>query len=180
MKKLKSLKILTPILMVVMMLVFVCSGCYMIKGQKMKDVKGTYELSYYSRTNGKTNAVTNYMADYGYKAYLVVTGEGEGFYVYTNDDTAPTYRKVTFTYGYSEEDSSIVEYVTYRFTGTTEEQKVGVNGKDLNFSRPPLKITDTIYSDGLSIGWKKVSKAVDLSYATEQFGELVEYGAVQE
>ena len=68
----KKLKVLTPLLLVIAIL-FLSTSCYIVSGQKMKYVKGTYELTSYTRTNGKTNAVTDYMETIGYKAYLVVT-----------------------------------------------------------------------------------------------------------
>ena len=173
----KKLKVLAPILMVVMMLLSV--GCYMVSGQKMKNVQGTYELTSYTRTNGKTNAVTDYMETVGYKAYLVVTGGSEGYYVYTNKDDVPNYRKVTLSYEYSQENSSKIEYVIYRFS-SSDEQKLGVTKDNLNFSRPAIKFSDTIYSDGISMSWKKVDDALDLTYAQSQLGALVEYSTLQE
>ena len=174
----KKLKVLAPILMVVMMLLL-SVGCYMVSGQKMKNVKGTYELTSYTRTNGKTNAVTNYMETAEYKAYLVVTGGGEGYYVYTNKDDAPNYRKVTLSYEYNQEDSSKIEYFIYRLS-SSDEQKLGVTKDNFNFSRPAIKFSDTIYSDGISMSWKKVDDALDLSYAQSQLGALVEYSTLQE
>ena len=163
----------------VMMMLLLSVGCYMVSGQKMRNVQGTYELTSYTRTHGKTNAVTDYLTEDGYKAFLVVTGTGEGYYVYTDVDTAPTYRKVSLSYEYSAEDGSKVEYVHYRFEGDTDAQKLGVTRGNLNFSRPAIKFSDTVYSDGLSMSWNKVDSAVDLSYAQAQLGTLTEYSALQ-
>ena len=174
----KKLKVLAPILMVVMMLLL-SVGCYMVNGQKMKNVKGTYELSYYTRTNGKTNAVTEYTETICYKAYLVLTGGSEGYYVYTSNSDAPNYRKITLSYEYDQEDSSKVSYVNYRFDGG-DTQRLGVTKDNLNFSRPAVKLSETIYSDGLSMGWKRVDDALDLTYAQAQLGTLVEYSTLQE
>ena len=174
----KKLKVLTPLLLVIAIL-FLSTSCYIVSGQKMKYVKGTYELTSYTRTNGKTNAVTDYMETIGYKAYLVVTGTGEGYYVFTNNTTAPTYRKVTLTYEYNTEDSSKVDYVIYRFQGE-EEQRLGVTRDSLTYSRIAIKLSENIYSDGYYMGWKKVSKTLDLSYAEEQLGSLTEYTTTQE
>ena len=150
------------------------TGCYMVKGQKMSNVKGTYELTSYSRTNGKTNSVTNYITD-GYTAYLIVTGTSEGYYVVNDGETVPYYRNVTLSYLYNEEDASIVEYVIYRLEGSNEEQKLGVTKDNLNFSRPVVKFSDNVYSDGLSMSFKKVSKKIDFSYVQEKLGTLAEY-----
>ena len=175
----KKMKFFAPILMVVMLL-FLSVGCYMISGQKMKNVRGTYELTGYSRTNGKTNSVTDYIETDGYKAYLVVTGTGTGYYVYTDEDTVANYREVTLSYEYDTEDSSEVEYVIYRFAGADDEQRLGVTKGNLNFSRPVVKLSDKIYSDGINMSWKRVDDAVDLSYAEAQLGTLVEYSTLQE
>ena len=175
----KKLKFLAPILMVVVTLLL-SVGCYIVSGQKMKNVKGTYELSSYTRTNGKTNATTSYMETIGYKAYLVVTGTSEGYYIFTDNSHAPNYRTVSLRYEYNQEDSSKVDYVYYRFNGETEENKLGVTRDNLNFSRPAIKLSETIYSDGLSMSWKKADKALDMSYATAQLGALVEYSTLQE
>ena len=174
----KKLRILTPLLLVLAIL-FLSSGCYIVSGQKMKNVKGTYELTSYSRTNGKTNAVTNYMEVNGYKAYLVVTGTSEGYYVYLDNNTAPTYRKITLTYEYNTEDSTKVDYVIYRFDGS-DEQRLGVTKDNLTYSRVPIKLSDSIYSDGYSMSWKRVSSALDLSYAEKQLGTLTEFTITQE
>ena len=150
------------------------AGCYMVSGQTMSKVKGTYELTSYSRTNGKTNSVTNYLEN-GYKAYLIVTGANEGYYVISDGETQPYYRMATLSYLYDEEDASKVEYVIYRLEGSTEEQKLGVNKDGLNFSRPAVKLSENMYSDGLSMTFKKVSKKTDLSYAEEKLGTLAQY-----
>ena len=170
MKKLRFLAI-TVLGLAVM---FVAAGCYMIKGQKMSKVKGTYELTSYSRTNGKTNSVTDYLTD-GYVAYLIVTGTSEGYYVISDGENDPYYKNATLSYLYNQEDASIVEYVIYRLEGSSEEQKLGVAGGNLNFSRPAIKFSENVYSDGLSMSFKKVSKKTDLSYAQEKLGNIAQY-----
>lgn len=163
----KKLKVLLSMLLIAL-LMLASSGCYMIQGQKMKEVKGTYELTNYTRTNGKTNNVTDYITEYGYKVYLVVTGSGQGYCVFSNNETAPYYYNCSLSYTYKQEDSSIVEYVVYTYNGKT--QKFGVTKSSLNFSRPAIKLSETIASDGLSLTWKRVNKATDLSYVEQVFG----------
>ena len=161
--------------LLVLLLAVASTGCYMIQGQKMRKVKGTYELTSYTRTNGKTNKVTDYVETYGYKVYLVVTGSGEGYCVFDSNDCEPYYYPCTLSYSYNQDNSSLVEYVTYTYVQTT--QKFGVTKDGLNFSRPVVKLSDTIYSDGISVSWKRVSGDTDLSYAEEQLGELALYDA---
>ena len=173
----RKLKWLTTMLLVAMVMLL-SVGCYIISGQKLSKVKGTYQLTSYTRTNGKTNAVIDYLSRDGYQAFLVVTGENEGYYVSRDNETEASYRKVSLTYTYSTEDSSKLEYVTYRFAGS-DEQKLGVSYNTLNFSRPAIKLSETIYSDGLSMTWTRADKAVDLSYVQAQWGTVAEYSPVQ-
>ena len=160
MRKFKFTLIIAVMLALIVSGVF---GCYFIQGQPLSQVKGTYELTSYSRTNGKTNAVTNYVTN-GYKAYLVVTGTCVGYYVFTNSDTEPTVRKVSLTYVYGTEDTTKVEYVHYKFLDDTTEYKFGVTSQTLNFSRPAIKISDEIYSDGLSMTFRKIDGDITLSH----------------
>ena len=77
------------------------------------------------------------------------------------------------SYEYNTEDSSKVEYVTYSYNSVT--QKFGVTKDGLNFSRPAIKLSDKVASDGISISWKKVSKKTDLSYVQTVFANLAPY-----
>ena len=163
-------KILASVLMGVLM-ILLSVGCYMVNGQRMWYVKGTYELISYSRTSGKTSEVTNYITQDGYKAFLVVTGNGEGYYVHSDNETEPYARKVSLFYTYEEADSKKVEYVTYRFEDG-EEQKLGVTREALNYAKPAIKLNEMMYTDGINISWKRVSRDVDLSYVEEQLGTI--------
>ena len=168
----KKIKVLLSVLLVALLMV-VSSGCYMIQGQTMKNVKGTYELTSYTRTNGKTNAVTDYVTDYGYKVYLVVTGSGQGYCAFSKAETDPYYLTCNLSYEYNTEDSSKVDYVAYAYNGVS--QRFGVTKNGLNFSRPAIKLSDKVASDGISISWKKVSKKTDLSYVQTVFENLAPY-----
>ena len=167
----KKIKILLSTMLAVLLVVFT-SGCYMINAQKMRKVKGTYELTGYSITNGYTDKTTDYIATYGYKVYLIVTGDSQGYCVFSDNDTEPYYYTCTLTYHYNAEKTNLVEYVEYSYKGTS--QKFGVTSEALNFSRPVVKI-GSVASNGLSVSWKRVDDATDLSYATKQLGTISEY-----
>ena len=92
----RKLKCLLSALLIVMLMVL-STGCYIVNGQKMWRVKGTYELTHYTFTNGKTDTVTDYIAEKGYKVYLVVTGNGTGYYVHKDDETEAYYREVSLS-----------------------------------------------------------------------------------
>ena len=82
-KKMKKFKRLIAICLVVAFMA-AFAGCYMVSGQKMKNLKGTYKLTHYTRTpkherkEGYTQKTTNYLedADYMYEDYLIITGSG--------------------------------------------------------------------------------------------------------
>lgn len=168
----KKLKILLSVLLV-SLLMLASTGCYVIQGQRMWRVKGTYELTTYTRTNGKTGKVTDYVNTYGYKVYLVVTGSGQGYCVYDDNETEPYYYPCSLSYKYNAENSKLVDYVSYAYNGKSQDFGVTKNG--LNFSRPSIKLSENVASDGLSVSWKRVSRKTDLSYAEDQFGALAEY-----
>ena len=172
----KALRFFALIMTLTLVVVF-ASSCYVAMGTTMKKAKGTYELTGYSVTNGKTNAVTDKIAQNGIKAYLVVTGESKGYYVYQSNDTPVYFREVYLSYEYSEENTKKVTYVTYRFEGqsTEDAQRLGVNPDSLIYSRPAIKLSDMIYSDGISYSWTKVSSVTDLSFVTSLLGEIPPY-----
>ena len=165
------------------------SGCFIVDGQKMKKVKGTYQLTRYSdtpsyeRKEGYTPKTFDYIADYGYEVYLVVTGESRGYYVHKDNNTPAYSKEVSLSYTYSQENSAEVEYVAYSDLVTTnaEENRFGVTKDALNYSLPAFDYTQLftkkpMRSDEKSISWKKVDNATDLSYAKEKLGEIKEYG----
>ena len=171
----KALKFLSLVLILTVVMVF-ASSCYVTTGTSMKKAKGTYELTGYSITNGKTGEVTDKIASDGIKVYLVVTGEAHGYYIYKDNDTSAYYRDVYLSYEYSEDSNKVIS-LTYRFDGQSADdvQKVGVTSGGLNYSRPHIKLSDQVYSNGISMSFKKVSSATDLSFAESQLGSLPSY-----
>lgn len=166
----KRLKSLTLVVIFALAMTF-SLGCYVINAQPMSKLKGTYELRSYSWTNAKTNESTSYITKYEYVAYLVITGTGEGYYVWKSVDFPATKEAVSLRYEYSQEDSSKVEYVYYK-RESDDEKKFGVNGKNLNFSRPVVKLSDNVYTHGESMSFAKLSDVTDLSYVISMLGEL--------
>ena len=169
------------------------TGCYMISGQKMNKVKGTYKLTNYTHTpsyerrEGYTPNTRDYINDekYLYEDYLIVTGTSTGYYVHKSANEPAYVKEVTLSYEYNAEDPSILEYVTYNdaFTvgqSTNNGNHLGVNKNALNFSRPSFDYTELftgrpMRSEDLYVRWEKVDRATDLSYAKAKVGELKEY-----
>lgn len=175
----KKLKFLSVMLVFVIML---CStfGCYIVKGQKMEDAKGTYLLTNYVIIDADTEENLDQLELKGMQVYLVVTGADKGYYVYKDNDTAAYYREVFMSYEYNEEDTSMVEYVIYRYYEYSgDEYKFGVSKNRLNFSKPILDTGCQKLNklDGEKWNWTKESDAIDLSYAQEKLGELVPYAS---
>ena len=169
------------------------AGCYMVSGQRMDKVKGTYKLTSYTytpsyeRKEGYTPKHYDYIHDeeYAYEDYLIVTGTATGYYVH-KEANAPAYvKEVTLSYEYNAENTSKVEYVEYNDVITAsssdnEGNRLGVSGNVLNFSRPAFDYTQlftnkAMRSEDLSVRWEKVDDATDLSYAKAQVGNLKEY-----
>ena len=172
----KTFRIFSLLLTLVLVVAF-ASSCYIGTGTTMKKAKGTYQLTGYSITDALTNESTDKIAQNGIQSFLVITGESKGYYVYKSDDTPAFYREVYLSYEYSENDSKRVTYVTYRFEGqsTDDAQRLGINSGSLNYSRPAIKLSELLHTDGLSYTWTKVSSATDLSFAKEQLGEIPAY-----
>ena len=188
MKKLKYL-ITTLLIMIFAVTSF---GCYMITGQKMDKVKGTYKLENYTYTpsyekrEGYTPKTYNYITDetYLYEDYLVVTGNGKGFYVHKDVNNSAYSKEVNLSYIYNSEDSSKVEYVIWNdaLSGNSDSEghKLGVAKDCLNFSLPAFDYTQlftkkNMRSEDIYVNWEKVDKATDLSYVRKQLGGIKEY-----
>ncbi len=167
-------------------------GCYMVSGQKMKTVKGTYKLTGYTytpsyeRREGYTPRTYNYVEDedYKYEDYLVVTGTSTGYYIHKDANNPAYVKEVALSYEYSTEDSSKVEYVIYNDVLTagnnTGVNRLGVTKNNLNYSKPGFDFTQlftgkAMRSEDISVRWEKVDKATDLSYVQAQLGSLKRY-----
>ena len=167
-------------------------GCYMISGQKMRKVQGTYKLATYTytpayeRKEGYTPKTYNYIedAEYLYEDYLVVTGLDTGYYVHKSVDTVAYSKEVRLSYTYNEEKSSSVDYVVWNDAlskdSDTDAYKLGVTKDRLNYRLPAFDYTQLLTdkkmrSQDLTVRWEKVDKATDLSYVKRQLGELKEY-----
>ena len=176
MKKLRSICIAIATML---MTVFALSGCMIVNGQKMKNVKGTYKLTQYSYRRAYDSDKTppntiNYIEDYGYEVYLVVTGGTDGYYVHKDNNTPAYCVKVQLSYEYNTEDSSLVDYVYYRTSSTAETSKLAVTRDSFNYSVPSITLFGRV-TEEVSKSWKKVDKATDLSYVKSQLPNIREY-----
>ena len=167
-------------------------GCTVVQSQKMRVVKGTYKLTSYTytpsyeRKEGYTPKTRNYIEDeeYKFEDYLVVTGEGRGYYVHKQAGAEVYIKEVTLSYEYDTEDSSKVSYVTYNdsisVNATSGINRLGVTKDSLNYSLSAIDYTEwftkrPMRSEAISVRWDKVSSKTDLSYVERELGEIKKY-----
>ena len=164
--KRKITKLLATALLAV---VLVCSavfatGCYVIRGVKMKDLKGTYELTHYS-------ARTNLLEEREIKLYLVINNSGDCYYVFKDNDTELYASEMRVSFTANQEDSSKYDYVKCTFYDNYTID-FGINGDILNYSKivwKPLEWGKPLETDyTISVSFKKVSKKTDLSYVANK------------
>ena len=190
MKKTKHLVALLLIAAIVISM----TGCYVISPQRMSQLKGTYKLTTHiytpshERKEGRTPTTYDYVNDekFKYEAYLVITGSGRGYYAHRDASGDAYVKEVTLAYEYNQENSSRIDYVVYNDVlnqGKTDggTSRLGVSGKSLNFSLSAFDYTQLftgkpMRSDDRTVRWEKVDDATDLSYITEQMGNLKSYG----
>lgn len=187
-----KIKRLLAILLIVTML-FSTASCYMISGQKMNKVKGTYKLTTYSytpkheRRDGYTQKTYDYVngEEYLYEDYLIVTGSSTGYYVHKQVGEDAYVKEVTLSYEYSQDDSSKIEYIIYNDSITVNGDggglnRLGVNRDTLNYTKASFDYTELftkkeMRSEYLSVSWQKVDRATDLSFVEKQLGTLKKY-----
>ena len=189
----KNTKRLLSALLIVALLAVSLSGCYIISGQKMRAVKGTYKLTTYTytpsheRKNGYTPTTYDYVngEKYMYEDYLIVTGTSTGYYVHTEAGGDNYVKEVTLRYEYDTEDSSKVNYVIYNDSISVNSDeggthRLGVNKDSFNYSKSAINYTQLITkkemsTEAITVRWEKVSKSTDLSYVTKKLGNLKYY-----
>lgn len=135
---------------------------------KIEKVVGTYQLVLDTRTKYEQETVDNIEA-YGREAYLVVTGDDYGYYVYKDDDTPAFARKVKLEY--SENDKNEITSVSF-ILGEGERSNsffVDSNKETMLISRwrAATKLTDAY-----DIEYKKISKATDLSVVQKLYNDM--------
>ena len=188
----KKAKLILAITLILAFLVSMTS-CYIVTGQKMNKLQGTYKLTgytytpQYERRAGYTPKTYDYVNDEAYKFedYLIITGSNMGYYVHSDASGAAYVKEVTLSYEYSAEKPGTVEYVIFNDSITVNADdggynRLGVAQDSLNYSKSSFDYTQLITktpmrSETLSISWKKVDDATDLLYVKDQFEKLKFY-----
>ena len=189
----KNTRKIISALLIVALLAVSLSGCYIVSGQKMRNVKGPYKLTTYTytpqheRKSNYTALSYDYVNDerYKYEDYLIVTGTGTGYYVHTEAGGDNYIKEITLSYEYDSEDTSKVNYVTYNDSLSVNSDeggrhRLGVSKDGFNYYKAAFDYTELftkreMRTESLSVHWEKVSRATDLSYVNELFGNLPYY-----
>lgn len=162
------------------------SGCILTQAQTMKNIQGTYKMTYYTVTDKHYNAegaeetdIIDQVEKYGYEFYFVVTGNSTGYFAYKSATEGPYVREVELKYEQgSEEDTGKYSYVCYKDYSETEYERMGVTKNHLKEAKlavcwKPFGVPVT--SPGFDRSWEKVDKATNLSYVKKQWGEVPTY-----
>lgn len=190
--KMKRIKYLLAALLILSLTLSMAS-CFVISGEKMNRLKGTYKLTHYTytpqheRRDGYTPPTYDYVngEDYKYEDYLIIGGTGNGYYVHKDASGDCYVKEVTIAYEYDSEGKGKVEYIIHNdsISVNSDESgthRLGVNKKILNYSKSAFDYTQLITkkpmrSESISVRWEKVDRATDLSYVQEQLGSLKSY-----
>ncbi|MDD3831632.1 MAG: hypothetical protein PHW00_03125 [Clostridia bacterium] len=169
----RKLNCYTLIVVILATMLLSMSGCYIVDGGRMQDVIGTYQLTVCNTQENDSEGLIDLLTLNGIECYLVVGDEGYGFIVYADNETTLLCRQVKLTYGFSSEDDTLIEYVSYVDAECEYEEKLAYNGKSKQLNKTQLAITiGTISTNYGQTTYSKVSEATDLSYVEEQLGEL--------
>lgn len=180
----RTIKHLIAVLLVVALL-FALAGCTIVNPQRMYRVKGTYKLTDYTvspqgeEREGAAPRRIDYIADEDrlYEDYLIVTGQGTGYYVHKAAGEAATVQEISLSYQYAEGGKKI-EYVSY---GDTESEsphggiRLSVSKHTLAYSKLSIRYTEPftgrkMSTEGISVRFERISSKTDLSYAEKALG----------
>ncbi|MBO7762318.1 MAG: hypothetical protein J6T24_05935 [Clostridia bacterium] len=172
-------------------LLAVLSGCYVVSPQPMRRVKGTYRLVDYTvtpaheRREGYTPPTRDYVAGEGYlyTDYLVISGDGTGYYVHKTADGPAYVRQISLSFEYGEESSRIAYVILHGVTvGEVEGgiDRLGVTRDRLGYSKAAFDYTEPFTklekrTEGITLSFERVSGATDPSYVEKQLGTLTPY-----
>lgn len=175
------------ILIAVVMLATVClaalTACYQSRPAKLSKVVGTYELKSYTRTypakeGEETGETVDLIATNQIKAYLVVTSDGKGYYVYEDKDTPVRCYQCKINVSMDDEQPDKVKEISYTYAAETTGDAIPGSGhetlgvyfkyrtKKLSYNMPA--IFGRKYSR--SVRYEKVSNETGLNYVNREFG----------
>lgn len=176
-------KTISVLLIIAVIATFLLSltACYVSKPDTMEHLVGTYHLAFYTRKPKDAPAETeptDMIKEKGITAYLVVKSDGNGYFVYKDNDTPVYAKSVKIDFTFDSEDAERVKEI--RYTDGLTDKGDGYPGKGretlgLNFGKKDKKLTYTmpaVFGRDFSqtVRYEKVSDATDLSYASAKTG----------
>lgn len=172
-KSIRRLLSIVAVLALILSTVTVLSGCYITRSAKMKYVEGTYELTAYSG-NG------DWLTEREIKLIMVIRADGTGYYGYKDFDTEPFISELRCRFVSDPEKSGKYQFVEIDFRGDGQYHKLGINAdwhnQTLNSQTPvwkPLQWGELPEIDyHVSVGFRRVDRAKDISYIVENFGDV--------
>ena len=179
----RTIKRLIAVLLVAALL-FSLAGCTVINPQRMYRVKGTYKLTQYTFSpqgeEGSASTVDYVLdGDRLYEDYLIVTGEGTGYYVHKSVGADATVTELSLSYQYAE-DGKKIGHVSYGNTDMENPHSgisLGVSRNTLAFSQTAIHYVEPftgrqMSTKGVSVRFERVSRKTDLSYVESVLGAL--------
>ena len=183
------------LLLIFAILTLSLSSCYVIAGQKMRVVKGTYKLTQYTYTpqyepkDGYVAKTYDYVngEEYKFEDYLIVTGEARGYYVHKSADGDNYIKEINLRYEYDTVDTRKINYVIYNdsITGDSDTgmHRLGVMRNSFNYSKSAIDFSipslgHDVRTESINISWKKITRSDDVSKVTRLFDDLKYYDYV--
>ncbi|MGN0771402.1 MAG: hypothetical protein ACI4MI_02325 [Christensenellales bacterium] len=167
MKKRCLIFILTVIFAISAAITFV--GC---QSADRNDIQGTYEMTEWSKYY-EDNVATDIIERDGVKAYIVITGEDRGFYVYSDNSTPLYCKQVELTYDYSSSDPDKLIKVTLKDgLGVSMSFTTSKTSTDVKLKDHKIKFLDQ--KESMKV-FTRISKKTDLSTVNEKVGQTLTY-----
>ncbi len=135
---------------------------------EMEKIVGTYKLVTDKTTEYQQDTVDN-IEKYGKEAYIVLTGNDYGYYVYKDNDMAAFARKVKLEYAVNDENK--VTSITYVLGEGQKPNVLNVNAQK-KVSLVYRWTAATKLTDARDIQYDRISDKTDLTSVKDALGEI--------
>lgn len=153
----------------ILITVFMATGCYVTKAERISRIVGTYKLTNY------TDDGVNMIEKLGLEVYLVINNEGKSYYVYKRGEFERTVEEIDVRFIPDEEETNKYAYVEFKRGNSATWEKYGYFSKSLNRNETKWKgsiLDNTLSSYQVSRNWKRVSSKTNLSFVEDEVGTL--------
>lgn len=179
--------VLTVTIVFLFSILVMLTGCYPSKPTTMKNLVGTYKLETWTRSYTEERAddgstiTHDYVAEDGIEAYLVITQDGKGYYIYKDNNTPLIAKETKIEYIYDDDEPGKVKEIVYTtggISGTNYNPAYGAERLGVYYTWREKKLSYTMpavfgrtYSQ--TSRYSKVDKATDLSYVQKKLGQTI-------